>query len=733
MHCAGCAATIKRTIAGLPGVLEAGVNFAAAKATVVFDETTVNDGKIIAAIGKAGFTASIAGEGDRGRQRQMRSEQIAKYRNAFFGSLVLSAPLLFFMIVMFLPDGSPAHAVMPWMPLVSLLLATPVQFFFGAEFYRGLFANLRARAFGMDSLIAIGTSVAYLYSLWNFAAHVMATGSATGDVHDLYFEVSALLITFVMLGKWLESRATGATGDAIERLMGLQPKTARVLRDGKPADIALESVCAGDIVIVRPGERIPVDGIVTSGTTSIDESMLTGESMPVEKAAGAKVYGGTMNGRGSVEFRAEKVGRDTVLANIIRFVEEAQGSRAPMQDFADRVAAWFVPAVIAVAAITFIGWLLAGATLTFALLAFVSVMVIACPCALGLATPTAIMVATGRGAELGILIRGGGPLQAAERITAVVFDKTGTLTRGKTSVTDVIAFSAAEERVLQLAASLEERSEHPLADAILRHAKAKGITTKPVEGFRAVPGSGVEGYIDGKAYSLGNRRMMQTANAPMTLAEERMRSLEDEGKTVMVLTDGQVMGLIAVADIIKPEAREAVERLKTMAIETLMITGDNARTAAAIAKQAGISRVLAEVLPEDKAGEIRALQKSGKRVAMVGDGINDSPALAQADLGIAMGSGSDIAMETGGIVLVRSDPRDMATAIRLSRSAMGKIRQNLFFALIYNIIGIPVAARLLSGYGLVLRPELAGLAMALSSVSVVTNSLRLKKFHSRSS
>jgi Cu+-exporting ATPase len=520
------------------------------------------------------------------------------------------------------------------------------------------------------------------------------------------------------------------TSEAIQKLMGLQAKTARVLRNGQAVDIPIEQVQVDDIVIVRPGEKIPVDGMVTKGLTSVDESMLTGESIPVEKKDGDRVFGATMNGNGSIEFKAEKVGSETALAQIIRFVEEAQGSKAPIQDFADWVSSWFVPAVIGVAILTLVIWMFFGAGFTFALLSAVSVLVIACPCALGLATPTAIMVATGKGAENGILIRGGEPLEAANKISAIVFDKTGTLTKGKPEVTDTLSFQSTEEKVLRIAASLEQGSEHPLAESIVLYAKTKSLTLSPSEGFKAIPGHGVEGSIGGELFFLGNRKLMEKQNISIKDNEAALQKLEEAGKTAMLLADKKkIIGIIAVADTLKETSKEAVNRLRQMGIDVYMITGDNGRTARAIAATIGIQNVLAEVLPEQKASEVKKLQAQGKKVVMVGDGINDSPALAQADLGIAMGSGTDIAMETGGIVLVKNDLRDVVTAIKLSRATVNKIKQNMFFALFFNVIGIPIAARAFIDFGVVLRPELAGFAMAFSSVAVVTNSLLLKGFH----
>jgi Cu+-exporting ATPase len=733
MHCASCSALITRKLKKTEGVEEANVNLAAAKAHVRYDPSKVHEHDLVAAVKAAGYGAEVRHEhGQHGVEmdRKRQADEISDYRRKFLIGLTLSLPMLAFMVLSFFP-GTPLYdALMPYMGIVSLVLATPVQFWLGKGFFKGFWSSLRMFTFSMDSLIAIGTLTAYLYSVYNLLVHVATKGTIIGNVHDLYFEVAAFLITFVLLGKWMESRAKGRTSEAIQKLMNLQAKTARVLRDGNTVDVPIEQVVAGDIVVVRPGEKIPVDGTVLKGLTSIDESMLTGESIPVEKKEGDHVFGATMNRNGSIEFRAEKVGSETALARIIRFVEDAQGSKAPIQDFADGVSSWFVPAVIFIAIITLIGWLLVGETVTFSLLAAVSVLVIACPCALGLATPTGIMVATGKGAEHGILIRGGEPLEAANRIDTLIFDKTGTLTKGKPEVTDIVALQGSEKEILTLAAVLEQGSEHPLAESIVEHAKKQNIDLLKAEQFTAVPGHGVEGSVGGTLYRLGNRALMQKHSIDISAIEQRLSSLEEGGKTAMILSDAkQVLGIIAVADTVKDTSKEAIQRLRSMGLNVYMITGDNRRTAQAIAAKVGITNVLAEVLPEQKASEVKKLQAQGKRVAMVGDGINDSPALAQANLGIAMGSGTDIAMETGGIVLVRNDLRDVVTAIKLSRATVRKIKENLFFALFYNIIGIPIAARLFMHWGIELRPELAGLAMAFSSVSVVSNSLLLKGFH----
>ena len=729
MHCASCAAIITRKLKKTNGVIEPNVNFASAKATVLFDPGQTSVPILIEAVKKAGYGATVANPADRAKDKERRAQEIRMYRRKFSIGLILSLPMLYFMLGTFIPRLPFIELAEPWMGITSLILATPVQFWLGAGFYHSAWSAFRMKTFNMDSLIAIGTSTAYFYSVWNLIIHWTNEKSLIGAHEDLYFEVAALLITFVLLGKWLEARAKGATSDAIQKLMGLQAKTARIIKDGVTRDVPIEEVRAGDTVVVRPGEKIPVDGIVLRGHSAVDESMLTGESIPVEKKEGDRVFGATMNAHGSLEFRAEKVGSETALAQIIRFVEDAQGSKAPIQDFADWVSSWFVPAVIGIAILTFAAWMFLGATLTFALLAFVSVVVIACPCALGLATPTAIMVATGKGAEYGVLIRGGEPLEAAKKIDVIVFDKTGTLTKGKPEVTDVVALKGNEKEVLRIAASLEQGSEHPLADAIVQHAKQNNVALSTADGFRAIPGHGVEGKIDGQTYSLGNRALMTKIGRTLAEIDTKLIALENQGKTAMILaSEKEIIGIIAVADQIKDTSKEAISILKKMGLAVYMITGDNARTAKAISSLAGIDHVLAEVLPEEKANEVKKLQATGKKVAMVGDGINDSPALAAADLGIAMGSGTDIAMETGGIVLVKNDLRDVVTAIRLSRETVSKIRQNMFFALFYNVLGIPIAAGVFAGLGLSLRPELAGLAMAMSSVSVVSNSLLLKGF-----
>jgi Cu+-exporting ATPase len=701
-----------------PGVIQANVNFAAEKASVIYDKSKLQPKTLIESVRVAGYDAEIS-QGDGEHEKVRKEKEIRQLRKKFVASALLSLPMLYFMLLNFFKWLPGINILPPYIGAISLILTIPVQFVIGAGFYRGAWSALRMRTFNMDSLIAIGTSTAFFYSLINFIL----------GISELYFETAAFLITFVILGKYLEAKTKGKTGEAIKKLMGLAAKTARVLRDGVTQDIPIEQVVKGDVILVRPGEKIPVDGKIVKGGSAIDESMITGESLPRDKKAGDKVVGATINKTGSFEMQAEKVGRDTVLAQIIRFVEEAQGSKAPIQDFADKISSWFVPAVIGIAIFTFIIWfLILKSPLSFSLMAFTAVIVIACPCALGLATPTAIMVGTGKGAQNGILIKGGEPLEEACKINTVIFDKTGTLTQGKPEVTDVVSLSQIDEdEILQIVASLEKSSEHSLAEAIYKEAEKTKISLKVIEEFAAIPGKGVAGKINGKKYYFGNRKLIsENLNLSSEKIERKLIRLEEQGKTTMILADEtQVLGVIAVADRAKDTSREAIEDLNHKGIETYMITGDNARTASAIAKQVGIKNVLSEVLPEDKAAEVQKLQKAGKKVAMVGDGINDAPALAQADLGIAMGSGTDVAIESGGVVIVKNDLNSIIHAIELSKETMRKIRENLFFALFYNIVGIPIAARAFAFAGIVLKPELAGLAMALSSVSVVSNSLTL--------
>jgi len=749
MTCASCQAVIEKTLARMDGVVSATVNLAAETASVEYDPARLGPDDLVTAVRDAGYDAVArletgGGESARDAQREAQQAHIAHEVRLLVLSVALSIPLLVMMFQPFM-DGIPTRLAIwlaanvggAWDPMATgkylgFALATPVQFIAGWQFYKGFYHALKRRAGNMDTLIAIGTGAAYLYS-------IAATFIPALAEEPVFYETSALLITFVIVGKLLEARAKGKTSDAIKTLMSLAAKTARVVRDGQEVDVPVEDVLVGDTVVVRPGDKVPVDGVVIDGASAVDESMLTGESIPVEKQVGDPVIGATLNKLGSFHFRATKVGSDTALAQIVKLVEDAQGSKAPVQRFADRISAVFVPAVIGAALLTFLVWWFVvpnfvepGFYAEFtpfikALLAGTSVVVIACPCALGLATPTAIMVGTGKGAENGILIKSGEALETAYKIKAMVFDKTGTLTHGKPVVTDIeLADGHDLDRVFMLAAALERKSEHPLAEAIVAHAKAKAMHLPAVGDFAAIPGHGVEGVVEGTRVAFGNRKLMAREGIEIAAFEDRISTLESEGKTVMLVGVGgaKLAGMIAVADTLKDNSARAVEQLAKMGVEVFMITGDNRRTAEAIAAQAGIpaDHVLAEVLPEHKAEEVAKLQARGLTVAMVGDGINDTPALAQADVGIAMGAGTDVAMETGGIVLIRNDLRDAVTAIELSRATMRKIRQNFFWALGYNSLGIPIAA-----LGL-LRPELAGGAMALSSVSVVTSSLLLRRF-----
>ena len=712
MHCASCALTIENNLEKLSDIKKADVNFATEKLYVEYDRDNYNDEKIIKSVKGAGYEASVVDDennSDFDHKLEEKNSETAKERNLFVISFILSLPV--FVLAMILKDMSFESKV------IQAVLAGIVQFYIGFRFYRGFYYAAKNKSANMDTLIAIGTSAAFFYSL---ATTFLIEG-------EVFFETSSFLITFVVFGKWLEAKAKGRTGEAIKKLLGLQAKSARVIRNGKEIDIAISEVVVGDIVIVRPGEKIPVDGKIIEGHSSIDESMVTGESIPAEKKVGDLVIGATINKTGSFQLQAEKVGKDTMLSQIIKFVQDAQGSKAPIQKFADMISGYFVPTVVAIAMITFITWyFLLSVPFVTALLAFTAVLVIACPCALGLATPTAIMVGTGKGAENGILIKGGEPLEIAGRIQAIVFDKTGTITKGKPEVIDIINYEYSKEELLQIISSVEDKSEHPLAESIVRKAKKDKIKFLTVNDFQAIAGHGVRAVVSLKSgqidFFIGTEKLMDDYKINITdEIKKEKEKMEIEGKTVMIVArKDRIVGLIAVADVIKESSKEAIEKLQQMGIKTMMITGDNHRTAEAVGKQAGIENILAEVLPENKAGEIKKLQEGNLKVAMVGDGINDAPALAQADLGIAMGAGTDIAIETGGIVLVKNDLRDVTRAITLSKMTMNKIKQNMFWALFYNSIGIPIAA-----FGL-LRAEYAGLAMALSSVSVVLNSLLLK-------
>ncbi|MEK7168377.1 MAG: heavy metal translocating P-type ATPase [Patescibacteria group bacterium] len=736
MHCTSCAGLIERQLKKVTGVSEAHVNFASEKASISYDSTISKLNDLVKAVERAGYSATLETEELSKNQSIRQGQEIKSQFKKFVWSLVLSSPMIYFMLLdffKFLPGGT---FIFPYIGIISFILATPVQFYIGSGFYKGMMSALKMKTFNMDSLIAIGTFVAYFYSFVNFIMYYAINNSFIGlmgeKIPDLYFETAAFLITFVLLGKFLEIKAKGRTSEAIKKLMGLQAKTARVRRGKQELDVLIDDVIVGDVIIVRPGEKIPVDGVITKGSSAIDESMITGESLPIEKHVDDTVIGGTINKLGSFEFCATRIGSETTLSQIIRLVEDAQGSKAPIQAVADRISSWFVPAVIGIATLTFVVWFFfLGSTLSFALMAFTAVIVIACPCALGLATPTAIMVGTGVGATNGILIKGGEPLEAASKINTIVFDKTGTITKGKPEVTDIEELEdLSEKEIVSIAASLEKQSEHPLAEAIVNYAEVENYKLNEVAEFKAIPGYGVKGKIGKVEYYLGNRKLMtSTLNLNIDKFERKLERLEDQGKTAMILANKkEILGIVAVADTLKETSKEAVEMLKKKGIEVWMITGDNQRTANAIAMQVGITNILAEVLPQNKAEEVKKLQSMGKKVAMVGDGINDAPALAQADLGIAMGSGTDVAMETGGIVIIKNDLRDVVNALDLSKTTVSKIKQNMFFALFYNVIGIPIAARVFMFMGLVLKPELAGLAMALSSVSVVGNSLLLRGY-----
>lgn len=706
MSCAACAARIEKVLGKASGVLKAGVNFATHTATVEYDKNQISPTELIELVTRAGYSAQIL----QGVDRQGEDQEIRSLAKLALVATILTSPLLVTMFFMMVgQDGG--IFTNPWFQFV---LATPVQFLIGYRYYRGAYHALRGGGANMDVLIAMGTSSAYFYSLYNLFVNP--------DVH-LYFEASAMIITLITLGKYLEAVARGRTSQAIKKLMGLQPKTARVIREGREEDLPIELVEVGEIIVVRPGERIPTDGEVKEGYSSVDESMLTGESIPVEKKAGDKVVGATINKTGSFKFQATKVGKDTALAQIIRMVEEAQGSKAPIQKLADQISGVFVPVVIVIALVTFALWYFWG-DFTAGLINAVSVLVIACPCALGLATPTSVMVGTGKGAEHGILIKGGEHLERAHRIDAIVLDKTGTITQGQPQVTDLLSFGEqSSQELLALAAATEKNSEHPLGEAIVNKAKELELSVAEAEDFQAIIGHGIAAKVEGQQILLGNRRLMEQNKISIARGAEALNELEASGKTAMLMAiDGSLTGIIAVADTVKEHSQAAIAALHKLGLEVWMITGDNQLTAQAIASQVGIEHVLAEVLPQHKAEEVEKLKSQGKITAMVGDGINDAPALAAADVGIAIGTGTDVAMEAADITLMGGDLRGIVTAIQLSRATMGNIKQNLFWAFLYNSLGIPFAAL---GF---LSPVIAGAAMALSSVSVVSNALRLRWF-----
>ncbi|MDR3347993.1 MAG: heavy metal translocating P-type ATPase [Acidaminococcales bacterium] len=735
MTCAACARRIEKAVGRLEGVVSAEVNLATEKASISYDPQTIRVSDLRTAIEKLGYKALEIDKNDAADEdRKRKQREIRTLWAKFAISAVFSLPLLYIAMapmITFVRLPFPAWLDPMNYPLVYALLELflvipPVCV--GYKFYTVGFRALLQRSPNMDSLIAIGTSAAVVYSafnVWQIASGEFALAES------LYFETAGVIITLILLGKSLEAVSKGRTSEAIKKLMGLAPKTAIVIQNGEEKEIPIDEVESGDVIMVRPGSRIPVDGTVTDGYTAIDESMLTGESMPVDKKPGDPVYAASLNTTGAIRFRADKVGADTALAQIIKLVEDAQGSKAPIAQTADIVSGYFVPVVCAIALFAGAAWYINTRNLEFALTIFISVLVIACPCALGLATPTAIMVGTGKGAENGILIKGGEALETAHKINTVVLDKTGTITEGKPTITDVLPVPGIREGyLLTLAASAEKGSEHPLGQAIVNGASERGLAILPTERFASFTGRGIEATIDGRSVLAGNRKLMDERGVGLVELEAAGDGLALEGKTPMYIAlDGKAAGIVAVADVVKQSSRAAIQSLRRMGIEVAMITGDNRKTAAAIAREVGIDRVLAEVLPQDKASEVKKLQKEGRKVAMVGDGINDAPALAQADIGIAIGSGTDVAMESADIVLMRSDLTDVSTAIDLSKKTIRNIKQNLFWAFGYNIVGIPVAAGLLHIFGgPLLNPIFAAAAMSLSSVSVLTNALRLKKF-----
>ena len=756
MTCASCVNRIERYLRKVDGVVEANVNLATERASVVARPDVTLD-RIIAAIEAAGYEARPVADGSASAaaeptarvragaateaatarsaaspEASFQQRHLADLRRRLIVALVLTTPILAGLARMTIAPFLPAFLNDPWL---QLALATPVQFYAGWPFYAGAWKVLTHRATDMNTLIAVGTSAAYFYSLTAilFPGFFEAAGLASGGSLPMYFDTAAAIITLILLGRFLEARARSHTSDAIRKLVGLAPRTARVVRDGREADISIEAVVQRDLVLVRPGEKVPVDGVVRDGRSAVDESMITGEPMPVTKTTGDEVIGGTLNTTGAFRFEATRVGRHTVLAQIVRLVQDAQGSKAPIQRIVDTVSGYFVPTVMILAVLAFVAWYLIGPEPreAYATIVLVTTLIIACPCALGLATPTSLTVGIGKGAENGILIRSGDALQTSERLDALILDKTGTITRGEPALTDVVAAAGYEENdVLRLAASLERGSEHPLGEAIVKGAESRNIDLADAADFAAIPGHGVSGRIEGRAVLLGNAKLMRDRGIPADALTNDWERLANDGKTPMyVAIDGKAAGLVAVADTVKPDSKAAVDALKGMGIEVVMLTGDNERTAKAIARQVGIDRVLSEVLPDDKAHEVQKLQLEGKKVGMVGDGINDAPALAQADVGFAIGTGTDVAIEASDVTLIKGSLMGVVTSIEISRATMRNVRQNLVGAFGYNTLGIPVAMGALYPFlGVLLSPLLAASAMAFSSVTVVTNANRLRFF-----
>ncbi|MEX2138937.1 MAG: heavy metal translocating P-type ATPase [Pirellulales bacterium] len=755
MHCAACANRIEQTLSRAAGVAEANVNFATTRATVHYDPAQTNPSALRDAVRSAGYDAIVSlpsrSDADQAPSAEDTEDAGTKARQAdyerqkrrFLVALGFTVPVALLAMGGHLMPALASWLNQSWRPWVELVLTTPVLFWSGRDFFTGAWNAARHRAADMNTLVAIGTLSAYAYSVvatvaphW-FTSTVAAGPSREHATHPMdspagvYYEVAAIIVTLILMGRLLEARARSKATGAIRALAGLQAKTARVERDGRQQDIPIEQVQIGDVIVVRPGEKVPVDGEITDGSSSVDESMLTGEPMPVTKKPGDVVIGATLNKSGSFRFRATKVGKDTVLQQIIRMVQQAQGAKAPIQRLADVVSGYFVPVVLCIAVATFVLWYDLAAVenrLTFALLTFVSVLIIACPCALGLATPTAIMVGTGRGAQSGILIKGGEALESVHRLTTIVLDKTGTITEGCPAVTDVFPLGMDERELLRLAGAAERGSEHPLAEAVVRCAEERNIALVSATHFEAISGEGIVATVEAREVLIGNAAFLQKRG--VTVDSAPAEQLAGQAKTpIFVAIDGKPAGLFAIADPIKKTSAEAIQQLQRMGLKVIMLTGDNRRTAESIARQLGIDRVLAEVLPDGKSNEIQKLQQEGEVVAMVGDGINDAPALAQADVGIAMGSGTDVAMEAADITLVRGDLNGVVSSIALSRATIRNVKQNLFFAFIYNVLGIPIAAGLLYPFtGWLLSPIIASGAMALSSVSVVTNALRLRGF-----